>query len=332
MTSLSEAYHGGRGGPSLRRLSLGFGGFLLGVLLVVAGIVVATTDVYTSGGATLGEARELGGILGGIGVPAVFLGVLAVLPASRRTRAASLIGASIAVLGVALFSHAYPCQWTGATCGAGLPDLTLETVAVYFFGTVTTFWCLFVGVANFKTRNDPGGTATVQVTKKGETRVVEVENSGGGGLGGIGFLGGTPDGDVQTQTNQSTSTSTASAGATDGGASTQDITPLDVEPSASPSSDGADATQSAGSAGAATNRSGVDTVQSTESARSPAGAADHPDADRPANATVGDRYCGNCTYFEYVRTSDGLKPYCAAHDEMMQDMEACDEWFPRRRE
>ncbi|ELK48253.1 hypothetical protein D320_19842, partial [Haloferax sp. BAB-2207] len=45
-----------------------------------------------------------------------------------------------------------------------------------------------------------------------------------------------------------------------------------------------------------------------------------------------DRYCGNCTYFEYVRTSDGLKPYCAAHDEMMQDMEACDEWFPRRRE
>ncbi|MCO8267731.1 YihY/virulence factor BrkB family protein, partial [Haloferax sp. AB510] len=265
MTSLSEAYHGGRGGPSLRRLSLGFGGFLLGVLLVVAGIVVATTDVYTSGGATLGEARELGGILGGIGVPAVFLGVLAVLPASRRTRAASLIGASIAVLGVALFSHAYPCQWTGATCGAGLPDLTLETVGVYFFGTVTTFWCLFVGVANFKTRNDPGGTATVQVTKKGETRVVEVEKSGGG-LGGIGFLGGTPDGDVQTQTNSAGAT--PNAGATDGGASTQDITPLDAEPSAS--SDGPDTADTA-----ATGRSGVDTVQSSDSERSPAGAADH---------------------------------------------------------
>ncbi|ELZ73071.1 ribonuclease BN [Haloferax sp. Atlit-10N] len=330
MTSLSEAYHGGRGGPSLRRLSLGFGGFLLGVLLVVAGIVVATTDVYTSGGATLGEARELGGILGGIGVPAVFLGVLAVLPASRRTRAASLIGASIAVLGVALFSHAYPCQWTGATCGAGLTDLTLETVAVYFFGTLTTFWCLFVGVANFKTRNDPGGTATVQVTKKGETRVVEVEKSGGG-LGGIGFLGGTPDGDVQTQTNQSTAGANPNAGATDGGASTQDITPLDVEPSASAStsSDGSNAPAPDASS---TGRSGVDTVQSAESERSPAGAADHPAADRPANATVGDRYCGNCTYFEYVRTSDGLKPYCAAHDEMMRDMEACDEWFPRRRE
>ncbi|AFK18421.1 ribonuclease BN [Haloferax mediterranei ATCC 33500] len=324
MTSLSEAYHGGRGGPSLRRLSLGFGAFLTGVLLVVAGIVVATTDVYTSGGATLGEARELGGILGGIGVPAVFLGVLAVLPASRRTRAAAVIGASIAMFGVALFSHAYPCQWTGATCGAGLRDLTLETIAVYFFGTVTTFWCLFVGVANFKTRNDPGGTATVQVTKKGETRVVEVDKSsrGLGGLGGIGFLGGTPDGDIETQTNQNRNQSASSdtASATDGGASTEDITPLDVEP-----------TQSTESTQSAQSPQTADTVESTTT-RSPANAANHPDANRPATATVGDRYCGNCTYFEYVRTSDGLKPYCAAHDEMMQDMESCDEWFPRRRE
>ncbi|WP_416838930.1 ribonuclease BN [Haloferax sp. DFSO52] len=318
MTSLSEAYHGGRGGPSLRRLSLGFGVFITGVLLVIAGIVVTTTDVYTSGGATLGEARELGGILGGIGVPAVFLGVFAVLPASRRTRAAAVIGASIAVLGVGLFSHAYPCQWTGATCGAGLTDLTLETVTVYFFGAITTFWCLFVGVANFKTRNDPGGTATVQVTKKGETRIVEVEQSVRGGLSSIGFLGGTPDGDVETQTNSaSSSPMTNTAGATDGGASSQTITPLDLEP----------ATQSTETTHSA---QGVDTVGASPT-RSPEGAMEHPDANRPQDSMVGDRYCGNCTYFEYVRTSDGLQPYCAAHDEMMQDMEACDEWFPRSR-
>ncbi|KTG24922.1 DUF7139 domain-containing protein [Haloferax profundi] len=319
MTSLSEAYHGGRGGPSLRRLSLGFGVFIAGALLVIAGIVVTTTDVYTSGGATLGEARELGGILGGIGVPAVFLGVFAVLPASRRTRAAAVIGASIAVLGVGLFSHAYPCQWTGATCGAGLTDLTLETVGVYFFGTITTFWCLFVGVANFKTRNDPGGTATVQVTKKGETRIVEVEKTVRGGLSGIGFLGGTPDGDVETQTNKpSGSGMGGTAGATDGGASSNTITPLDLEPTEAPKS-----TQSAQTA----QRAGG----SSSATRGPSDATEHPAAERPKTATVGDRYCGNCTYFEYVRTSEGLQPYCAAHDEMMQDMEECDEWFPRSR-
>ena len=345
MTSLSEAYHGGRGGPSLRRLSLGFGVFLSGALLVIAGIVVATTDVYTSGGATLGEARELGGILGGVGVPAVFLGVFTVLPSSRRTRAAAIIGASIAILGVALFSHAYPCQWSGATCGEGLRDLTLETVGVYFFGAITTFWCLFVGVANFKTRNDPGGTATVQVTKKGETRVVEVEKRVRGGLGGIGFLGGTPDGDVDTQTNaqskqdrqssnpQSNSFGTTTTGATDG-ASTQEISsPLDDQRQAQnqsqnqrqhPNQTQSPSEPTTASTGASSPSQGQN-MQASD-------ASEHPDADRPENATVGDRYCGNCAYFEYVRTSDGLKPYCAIHDEMMQDMEACDAWFPRGRQ
>ncbi|KAB1192214.1 ribonuclease BN [Haloferax sp. MBLA0076] len=331
MTSLSEAYHGGRGGPSLRRLSLGFGVFIAGALLVIAGIVVTTTDVYTLGGATLGEARELGGILGGLGVPAVFLGVFAVLPASRRTRAAAVIGASIAVLGVGLFSHAYPCQWTGATCGAGLTDLTLETVGVYFFGTITTFWCLFVGVANFKTRNDPGGTATVQVTKKGETRIVEVEKTVRGGLSGIGFLGGTPDGNVETQTNSpSGSGMGGAAGATDGGASSNAITPLDLEPTEAPKT-----TQSTQSTQTAQTAQSTQSAQraggSASTAGAPANAMEHPAAERPQTATVGDRYCGNCTYFEYVRTSEGLQPYCAAHDEMMQDMEECDEWFPRSR-
>ncbi|SEK39844.1 DUF7139 domain-containing protein [Haloferax larsenii] len=368
MTSLSEAYHGGRGGPSLRRLSLGFGVFLAGALLVIAGIVVATTDVYTSGGATLGEARELGGILGGVGVPAVFLGVFTVLPASRRTRAAAIIGASIAILGVALFSHAYPCQWSGATCGEGLRDLTLETVGVYFFGAITTFWCLFVGVANFKTRNDPGGTATVQVTKKGETRVVEVEKRVRGGLGGIGFLGGTPDGDVDTQTNaqskqnqqppnsQSNSFGATTTGATDGGASTQEISsPLDGQRQAQSQAQNQNPsqTQSPNQTQRPNQTQSPNQTQRPNQTQPPSGpttastgasspsqgqniqasdASEHPDADRPENATVGDRYCGNCAYFEYVRTSDGLKPYCAIHDEMMQDMEACDAWFPRGRQ
>ncbi|MFC7204383.1 ribonuclease BN [Haloferax namakaokahaiae] len=327
MTSLSEAYHGGRGGPSLRRLSLGLGVFLAGVLLVVAGIVVATTDLYTSGGATLGEARELGGILGGIGVPAVFLGVFTVLPASARTRAAAVIGASVAVLGVALFSHAYPCQWSGATCGAGLADLTLETVAVYFFGTLTTFWCLFVGVANFKTRNDPGGTATVQVTKKGETRVVEVEKTVRGGLGGIGFLGGTPDGEVETQTNKPT------ANAADGGVEAERITsPLDDQQQASATPEQAQSVDKIGSSPSTRpvqrNQPSQNGPQQTSHQQ---GQSRRVQAEEQSEE-VGDRYCGNCTYFEYVRTSSGLQPYCSAHDEMMQDMEACDAWIPRGRE
>ena len=229
MTSLGEVYNGesGRRPVSNRRLSVGIALFSAGVLLVVAGIVVATTDVL--GGLTLFEAREYGGVLAGVGVPAVFLGVLTVLPASRATRVTAVVGAAVAVLGVGLFTHAYPCRWSGATCNPNYANLTLPTVGLYFVGTVVTFWCLFVGVANFKTRNDPGGTVRMEVTRQGETKIVEVEKSSG--LGGVGFLGSTPDGNVETQTRAPNGGSSSDGGTgvtADGGATTDDITsPLD---------------------------------------------------------------------------------------------------------
>ncbi|PSP74679.1 hypothetical protein BRC86_05170 [Halobacteriales archaeon QS_3_64_16] len=39
-----------------------------------------------------------------------------------------------------------------------------------------------------------------------------------------------------------------------------------------------------------------------------------------------DRYCGNCGHFQYVRTENGLSPYCEYHEEVMDDMEPCLGW------
>ncbi|SDX55654.1 DUF7139 domain-containing protein [Halobellus clavatus] len=323
MPSLSEVYRGKKSGASLRRLLFGLGLFLAGALLVVAGIVVATTDVlYGSDLAALTAKRQLGGVLAGVGIPAVFLGIFAVLPSGRLTKAAAVVGAGIAVVGVALFTHAYPCRWSGSLCGAGKPDLTLMTVGVYFLGAMVTFWCLFVGVANFKTRNDPGGTATVNVTRRSETKYVPVERSRGG-LGGIGFFGGTPDGDVETQTGDrgGTGRSSVSAGtASDGGTDAESISsPLDESssggPEASPQSGGPDASpQSPGR-----SPSGPDRSRSTTG----------PGAGRDLD--TGDTYCGNCAHFEYVRTDDGIQPYCGVSEELMDDMDPCEEWTPRSR-
>lgn len=284
MTSLSEAYEGGSGETDLRRLYAGVGLFVVGTLALVTAIVITTTSVYVGGETTMADARRLGGVLGGLGLPAMFLGVFAVLPSSRRTKGAAVVGAVVAVLGVGLFWHAYPCQWVGSNCGAGLTDLTLPTVGTYFLGTVTALWCLFAGVANFKTRNDPGGTAHVNVTTKGETQIVEVERNRG--IGSLGFLGGTPDGDVETQTG-----GTQTAGATDGGATTREISsPLDSS-----------------------------------------GATSRPTGQRSTGPpTQSDQYCGNCTHFEYVRTDEGIQPYCGLDETLMDDMDACEEWTPKR--
>lgn len=294
MTSLSEAYGGTSGETDLRRLYAGVGLFVAGTLALVTAIVITTTTVYVGGETTMTDARHLGGLLGGLGLPAMFLGVFAVLPSSRRTKTAAAIGAAIAVLGVGLYWHAYPCQWVGSNCGAGLMDLTLPTVGTYFLGAVTALWCLFVGVANFKTRNDPGGTANVNVTTKGETQVVEVERNRG--IGSLGFLGGTPDGNVETQTgggNTGTARSTGSTSATDGGASTQTLSsPLDEQSSSDSST-----------------------------------TVDRRSTSPPEPS---DRYCGNCTHFEYVRTDEGIQPYCGLDGELMADMDACEEWTPQR--
>jgi MFS family permease len=302
MTSLGEAYGGARGATP-RRLYAGVALFLAGAALVGVGIVVAGTDFLLSRGYTLGEAREIAGIVGGVGVPAVFLGILSVLPSSRRNRAAAVIGAFVCLLGVAMFRYAYPCRWIGANCGVAT-DLTLPTVGVYFLGAITTFWCLFVGVATFKTRNDPGGTARLDVIRKGETRIVEVDRSRG--LGGIGFFGATPDGEVETQTNDGTGTRSHPAA-----------------PDPTPS--GAATT---GAVGGSTVSDGGAT---TRDVRSPPDGGAEVVRNDDGGGTEPDRYCGNCEQFDYVRTDAGIQPYCGLHDELMDDMDACSEWTPNNR-
>jgi hypothetical protein len=283
MTSLTDVYEG-RTAANPRRLSLGTALFVLGAGLVVSGIVVATTSLAESLGLGMFGSRKVAGALAGLGIPAALLGAFAVMPASRATRAAAVVGSSVAVFGVALFWHAYPYEWIGAA-GAG-PGLTLATTIVYFLGTTTTAWCLFVGVATFQTRKDPGGSARMDVTEEGRIRLVE-EAASSRGLGGIGFFGSTPDGDVETQTNRSeqdtaertttTTTTTQSQPASDGGA---------------------------------------------------AAAAPDDDAFLDAVTVRGkpDEYCGNCEHFSYVRTDDGIAPYCGLDAEYMDDMDACEDW------
>ena len=307
MTSLAEAYEENVGEvANVRLLYLGVGLFVAGALLVVVAILLATTGLRESVGLTTLEAREGAGVLAGLGVPAVFVGIFSVLPASERVRAAAAIGAGVSVLGVALFVHAYPEHWAGFG-----QQLTLPVVAVYFSGTLVTFACLFVAVVNFKTRNDPGGTVTLELTREGTVETVEVdrenladaenlselgalESADGGtsapktGLGGVAFVGNTPDGETPTQTNQSAGRSGARA----------------ATGSARPTSDGGTA---------------------TDDVRSPLDDADAPESSRQ-HAT--DAYCGNCRHFQYVRTEEGMVPHCGFYGRTMDDMDACEEWVP----
>ncbi|MEF8814235.1 MAG: hypothetical protein V5A55_10525 [Halovenus sp.] len=318
MTSLSSVYEGGVGSVVGRKRRLaGAALFTLGAALVVGSIPLATTDLASWLGLSVLEARQAAGITAGLGLPAVLIGIFTVLPASGATRGAAAIGASLAVLGVALFAYAYPQRWVSAE-----PQFAVLTMVVYSLGALVTVWCLFVAVATFKTRNDPGGTARVELTEEGTVRIISVESSLPS-FGSVGLFGSGPDGDIETQTNDdpddemvvpeatvSETTPQATSSATDtrrdrsadDGWQSRDANASRSAHPANPTSDGGTAV--AGGEGERTQ------IPAT-----------------PGRGTP-DRYCGNCRHFEYVRADGEITPYCGLTQTLMEDMDACEDWHP----
>lgn len=236
MASLTEVYENGNG-AGLRRLYAGVTTFGVGVILLVAGIVVATTSFGQWLGLGFFEARKVAGIFGGLGLPALLIGTMTVLPrASWRIRSAAIAGGIVCLGGIAAFANAYPVDWVG---GSGNASMTLVVAITYFGGALVATWSLFAAIANFKARNDSGGTVSIEITRGGKTRIVEVQgDSLRQTLGGIGLLGGTPDGEVETQTNVPSSPTTSSMSSTpttsasavsDGGGTTDDAVFLDED-------------------------------------------------------------------------------------------------------
>ncbi|SEV83099.1 DUF7139 domain-containing protein [Natrinema salifodinae] len=351
MTSLTEVYDGTASGVTGRRLYAGTALVVFGAALAVVAVLVATTDLFGGFAADIsGEmaARfatvRAAGILAGLSVPTILVGVFVVLPAGRRVQATAAISASLCLLGVALFWQAYPQRWR-----YGSDQLTLEVSVIYLLGLLTAIWCLFAAVATFKRRNDPGGMLQMNVTRHNKTVVnVDDEDAGSSGFGGIGFLGGTPDGDVDTQTNADDGAATANADRSrtdttlsyDEGANGGRSSRTGRASGSGGGSSGTGSGSISGRPGVATSDGGSAAADIT-SPLDTAGDADVGDGrdaeivessttpDTPSQPT--DRYCGNCKHFEYVRSSEGMVPYCARHDRAMDDMDACQEWTPNNR-
>ncbi len=169
MPSLGEAYDRNRlKGRDPRSVLAGCTLLAAGALALLVAIVFIATAAAGAGT----EAKQFAGTLAGLGIPAMLLGVVVVLPASRRERVGVLVGAALTVVAVGLFWEAYPHQWTAG--GAGL---TFETTIVYFVGGVIALWYVFTTLATFHRRNSPHGTVQMEVVYPGQTRTVEVSEA-----------------------------------------------------------------------------------------------------------------------------------------------------------
>jgi len=157
-------------GRNPRRVYAGVALGAAGALAVVLAILVVTTPLSDLlGAADLRAAERLAGTLGGLGAPAMFLAVVAVLPSSRREQAGVVAGSAACLVGVWLFRTAYPHSWT-----TGATTLAFETTMAYFLGVCVAFWFVFRTMARFRVRNNPRDTVRLELTHQGGTKTVEV--------------------------------------------------------------------------------------------------------------------------------------------------------------
>lgn len=211
MTSLGEVYGAqSRGMVDPRYIQAGMGLFLGGVGLALVSLLLATTGLGSIVGLDTYGAREVAGVLGGIGVIMVLLGTMAMFPATPRAKATAIIGATLAILGVGLFWHAYPHDWAGVG-----NDLTPLVSGVYAFGVILMSWTLVTTVATFKQRNAPGGTVELHLAPStGQPRLLDAARAGLLAAGRASMDLFSAD---QPETSSSTQSPPVDVGRTDGG-------------------------------------------------------------------------------------------------------------------
>ncbi|WP_372911445.1 permease [Salinigranum sp.] len=110
----------------------GFGLFFGGIALALIGIVVFLASATVSPDDLFRYTlREIAGIAGTVGLPALLLGVTVLLPVDRKALYAAAAGTAVCLVGVGLFSASYPYAWN--VVGS---DRSGQVVAVYAFGIV----------------------------------------------------------------------------------------------------------------------------------------------------------------------------------------------------
>jgi hypothetical protein len=110
----------------------GFGLFFGGIALALIGIVVFLASATVSPDDLFRYTlREIAGIAGAVGLPALLLGVTVLLPVDRKALYAAATGTAVCLVGVGLFSASYPYAWN--VVGS---DRSGQVVAVYALGIV----------------------------------------------------------------------------------------------------------------------------------------------------------------------------------------------------
>jgi len=135
---------------SLERLYVGTALFLAGTAFMLGAIIGASTDLLVAlFGMEEWQAWEIAGILGGVGLPMIFLGLVSVLPLDDHTETRIKQGSLITFAGIVLFLYVYPYHWNVPE-----QDYTVYVLLTYATGLGMTLFYAFRTLATYNPRTD----------------------------------------------------------------------------------------------------------------------------------------------------------------------------------
>lgn len=116
--------------------------------LVLGGVVLGLAGVAAialgQGARVPQDLREVGGVLGGLGLLTLMWGMLIGLPGHRMLRAIGLTGIVVGVVGLVAFVWAYPQNWGKP----GVTDHTVPVLATYVAGVVLLVAATFAALVS----------------------------------------------------------------------------------------------------------------------------------------------------------------------------------------
>jgi hypothetical protein len=131
---LQDWYREYIGQPDQQRdIYLGFGLFFGGVALGLIGLVVFLVEGALSTGGPIYPLREVAFSIAALGLPALLLGIVVLLPGDDRVRTVAIVGSAITVVAVLFFVSVYPYNWDVGRQA----DFSTEGIALYAVGLVT---------------------------------------------------------------------------------------------------------------------------------------------------------------------------------------------------
>lgn len=127
---LADWYQERIGTPLTGGEVLGYWLFALGIILSVLGLVQFFFSPANS------VARQLGYLMGGLGLVFLIVGPTIRLPLTTRATTISYAGAALCLLAMAWFVAAYPANWNGPTGNVGVVSLYVAGLAFTALGAV----------------------------------------------------------------------------------------------------------------------------------------------------------------------------------------------------